>query len=166
MTMTNQALSPHGTASPKPHKDRGLAVLILIVFAVLALVVVTAIIVRDRPVITQPPAPAARIEQPFSTQQYWDKAAEYELSKRPAGALFAEQPATYTQQYWDRAAEYELSKRAVSAASIERPATYTQQYWDKAAEYELSKRTAGTSDTPAIEPEWAYYTERYWSKTR
>jgi hypothetical protein len=163
--MTNQTLSPRGTAGPKPLKDRDLAVYLLIVFGVLALVVITATTLRDEPVVTTPLSTIKRIEQPFSTQPYWDKAAEYELSKRAAGASAVEQPATYTQPYWDKAAEYELNKRAAATQADEQPATYTQPYWDKAAEYELNKRAA-TPSAQETEPEWAYYTERYWSRTR
>ena len=222
--MTNQVLSPPGATGPKLHRDRDVAVGILVAFVVLGLLVVTAIILRDEPVLTSPVTRVKGDEQPFSTQQYWDKAAEYELSKRAAvaaaveppttytqqywdkaaeyewsksaaGALFSKEPATYTQQSWDMAAFYELSKRAAGAMAVEQPATFTQQYWDKAAEYELSKRAAGAAaaeqpfstqqywdkateyelskraaeSPPAaqeVEPEWAYYTERYWSRTR
>ncbi len=143
----------------------GLVVRILIALGILALVIVTAQTVANRNE-PSPVAPASKTsEQTFSTQQYWDKAAEYEASKAAAAV---ESPATFsTQQYWDKAAEYEASK---AAAAVESPATFsTQQYWDKAAEYEARKaaeQEAAREAALLAEPEWSYYTEQYWAKTR
>lgn len=89
----------------------GLVVRILIALGILALVIVTAQTVANRNE-PSPVAPESKtFEQTFSTQQYWDKAAEYEARKA------AEQ------------------KAAREAALLE-------------------------------EPEWSYYTEQYWAKTR
>ena len=116
----------------------GLVVRIFIALGILALVIVTAQTVANRNE-PSPVAPASKtFEETFSTQQYWDKAAEYEASKAAAAV---ESPATFsTQQYWDKAAEYEAHKAAEQEAA----------------------REAALLD----EPEWSYYTEQYWAKTR
>lgn len=165
--MANQALDPKAVGTGSTGNNNNLIIRLLVALGILALVIVTAISLRNEPVVLDSTPAKVAIEQTFSTQQYWDKAAEYEAAKA-AAATAVESPVTYTQQYWDKAAEYEAAKAAVATA-VESPVTYTQQYWDKAAEYEAAKaaeRQAAIDAALAEEPEWAYYTERYWSKTR
>lgn len=156
--MANQTMDKKVVVSaPRTH----LEIRILVVLGILALVIVTARSLANQSV-TPDISNGKVFEQTFSTQQYWDKAADYEARKAAMEAA-PESSATFsTQQYWDKAAEYEASK----AAAIGAPATFsTQQYWDKAAEYEASK-AASNKPEASEEPEWSYYTEQYWSKTR
>lgn len=189
--MANQAMDKKAVISAPRNK---LAVRFLVALGILALVIVSAQTLARQPAIPNITPNDKAFEQTFSTQQYWDKAADYEARKATmevapeSSAVFStqqywdkaaayeaaktlsssaiESPATFsTQQYWDKAAEYEAGK-AATAAAIESPAAFsTQQYWDKAAEYESNK--AAISEPATLEePEWSYYTERYWSKTR
>lgn len=134
--MASQALDPKAVSTGTESNDRRLVARILVAATILALYMVMAITLRNEPVTLDTTPTRVAFEQPFSTQQYWDKAAEYETNK------------------------------AIAAAAAESPVTYTQQYWDKAAEYEAGKAAAAVAAEPTEEREWAYYTERYWSKTR
>jgi len=152
--------------------------LLVAALAVALVLLAASQIRRDTPAIEQVretvlSAPVSAPSQPFSTEQYWQMAAELDAK---AAAPAAEQPAYFTEQYWEMAE----ALPATSAPAVEQPAYFTEQYWKRAAE--LDARTAvpaaeqpayfteqywkmaqQTKTNPAPEPEWSYYTERYWS---
>lgn len=102
-----------------------------------------------RVTVEEPAAPAT--SPAYFTEMYWDLAAA-----RTARPDVSAAPVFSTEQYWAQAAAHADAAHAAASETSEATVFSTEQYWALAAD-------SAKPRPETTEPEWATYTDRYWS---
>lgn len=159
--MTNQTLNQSVIGLPDLTGNRvsrmkaiiALGILLVAIAAVGLLSLTTTREAANAPASNLSPLPTDG--RAYFTEPYWQAAAARAATSVNLSPLPQDGRAYFTEPYWQAAEARAATSVNLSPLPQDGRTYFTEPYWE-------AMKTAAQEPAPA-EPEWAYYTERYWN---